>query len=626
MSSAALLPAARQPQRRQAHWVYTICLIAIALLSCLINAGGISHSEVIDDHDLLHNASARGCGRNPLDCFRHPQFGLYYRPLFGASFSVGENLHGQDPLGFHIENLILHAIVMLEAGWAFRLILRRDRVALLALLLYGVHPIQVTVTTFIGGRTDSLALAFAFWFVIGAIKSAEGRQAPLWRLAAFLGYAGAVFSKEQTAPLLLLLPLVAGAPRLRTMAAEPARAAASIAWMAPFLLPALGLLLAARAVIPADAIDTVAWTATATQVGWSLPLRIEMVGRTLWYYFNCYFAPTIATIHRSSLGAWDVAQPGVALGGLFIAAVWVAVTIRSWRVRGPRILALWFGVTILPCVNIVPIPSQFASCYRTAIPLFGLCGVFAWFADRMLVRLTRRFGVLVAWFVPTAIAAALAMMAAADVPIWNSDLTVTDAEYRADPNFLPALAGYGISLRKVGRLKEALAVDDRVVRRLFPRQNTVQERITAMDTPWMLRSVKSQASLRYQPRIFADWVMRERGGCLQDLGFCVPAIDDYRVALAALPSDTGVADALAVCLERSGRYEEERALLETTVRSYPSSERLRWLGVTYMHLGDWANAKETLAKSLAMAVHEKSPNAKTILTLYLKAEARSKRR
>ena len=58
--------------------------------------------------------------------------------------------------------------------------------------------------------------------------------------------------------------------------------------------------------------------------------------------------------------------------------------------------------------------------------------------------------------------------------------------------------------------------------------------------------------------MFIDYVMRERGGALHDLGFYVPAIDDYRVALAAVPDDVVVADALATCLERSGRYEEER--------------------------------------------------------------------
>src|SRR5205823_1489978 len=77
---------------------YLLCAIIITLLSCSINVAGITNTEVIDDHDLLHNIGARGCGRNPVDCFRHPQFGLYYRPLMGVSFSIGENLHGQRPL------------------------------------------------------------------------------------------------------------------------------------------------------------------------------------------------------------------------------------------------------------------------------------------------------------------------------------------------------------------------------------------------------------------------------------------------------------------------------------------------------------------------------------------------
>src|SRR5436309_1779971 len=117
---------------RNSSLVYGLCTALIVLVSCLINIRGVNHSEVIDDHDLLHSKYARGCGRNPVDCFTHPTFGLYYRPMLGASFSVGEDLHGVDPLAFHVENLLLHAMVVLEACWAFRLIIRRDRPALLA--------------------------------------------------------------------------------------------------------------------------------------------------------------------------------------------------------------------------------------------------------------------------------------------------------------------------------------------------------------------------------------------------------------------------------------------------------------------------------------------------------------
>ena len=128
-------------------WIaLTIILFGLALqLSCL------HFQKVIDDNDLIHSVTQRGCGADPIDCFRHPVFELYYRPLFTATFAVGEHLHSKDAVWYHLENMALHAVVGALAFWFFYLLLQRERPALLAGLVFMLHPLQVTVTTFIGG-------------------------------------------------------------------------------------------------------------------------------------------------------------------------------------------------------------------------------------------------------------------------------------------------------------------------------------------------------------------------------------------------------------------------------------------------------------------------------------------
>ena len=149
---------------------FPVAALLIVLVSTLIQAPSLAWDEVIDDHDLIHSPTARGCGPNPLDCFHGVVFGLYYRPVLAASFALGERLHGTDrPFPFHLENLLLHAAVVALALWMFRLLFRRDGPALLAGLLFSLHPLQVGVTTFIGGRTDTIALFFLFLFVIGLV-------------------------------------------------------------------------------------------------------------------------------------------------------------------------------------------------------------------------------------------------------------------------------------------------------------------------------------------------------------------------------------------------------------------------------------------------------------------------
>ena len=148
--------------------------------------------KVIDDNDLIYSKEQRGCGPDPIECFHHPVFLLYYRPLFTATFAVGDIVHpkltdavnavrrvlpialrgplmrSDDTLWFHLENMALHGVVCALAFWFFSLLFRRERPALLAGLVFSLHPLQVTVTTFIGGRPDSMALFFLLLFVIGA--------------------------------------------------------------------------------------------------------------------------------------------------------------------------------------------------------------------------------------------------------------------------------------------------------------------------------------------------------------------------------------------------------------------------------------------------------------------------
>jgi tetratricopeptide (TPR) repeat protein len=239
----------------------------------------------------------------------------------------------------------------------------------------------------------------------------------------------------------------------------------------------------------------------------------------------------------------------------------------------------------------------------------------------LLRRCTSPRAEAVGWLAVWGTAALLAVLSAADVPVWRSDVTLTLTEYRSDTNFLPALAGYASSLRRAGLRHEAIAANDRVVARIFPTQRTLEERVAAIDTAWMLRHVKSMCSLRYQPRALVDYVMRERGGGEQELGLFLPAIEDYRLALAVQPNDYEVADALVYCCEVSGKYADAREVLARLVAAAPSSARFQRLGGVEMHLGEWAAAKQSYAHALALAIRERRSDTAAILRQYEKAEA-----
>jgi tetratricopeptide (TPR) repeat protein len=368
----------------------------------------------------------------------------------------------------------------------------------------------------------------------------------------------------------------------------------------------------------------VTWQPTAHTVAWDAGLRIEMVGRTLWFYTRAFLFPIPDTLHQSTLGPWDTPQLLTALLGFFAAGIWVAVHLHVWPNRPQRVLVLWTTLTLLPCLNIVPIPSQFVACYRAAIPLLGVAGLAGMMLGRDEKPEEAPWRLVVRRLVaPGMLASVWIGLSLADVPAWQGDLAIEQAEYHADPNFLPALGGYAGTLQRAGRFREALSAYNRVVARLFPASDSVEDRIARSRSPEMLRAVKSQSSLRYQPREFLNLIFRGRGGTEQMLGMWDAAVDDYRVALALQPDDADVADALANAYWITGRVDDARILQEKIAARAPSGPHLLRLGTIYYHQSRWTDARNCWTKALELTPSTEKDQRQELLQLLQQASLRA---
>ena len=65
-----------------------------------------------------------------------------YRPLCVATFRLNYMLHGLQPMGYHLVNLLLHAVVCYLYVRLCVLVLKQVWPALLAGLLFAMHPIH----------------------------------------------------------------------------------------------------------------------------------------------------------------------------------------------------------------------------------------------------------------------------------------------------------------------------------------------------------------------------------------------------------------------------------------------------------------------------------------------------
>lgn len=135
--------------------------------------------------------------------------GLYYRPIFNSALIIEYQLFGQKVWAWHLVSVLLHLIVVLLVYALARAWNSDKRVAAIAALIFGVHPVHAEAVAWISSSPD----LFASIFVIASLLSyekARGAHIRLrmnWICASLVFALLAMFSKEQA----VMLPFVIAA-------------------------------------------------------------------------------------------------------------------------------------------------------------------------------------------------------------------------------------------------------------------------------------------------------------------------------------------------------------------------------------------------------------------------------
>jgi hypothetical protein len=304
-----------------------------------------------------------------------------WRPLTTLTFAASYAAHGRRPLGYHAVNLALHAAAsLLLLALARRLAgagVRGARLALLAGLLFAVHPAHVEAIAPMVGRGDLLSACCALASLTVAVGG-RGAARSAGRLAASGAWlAGGLLAKEGAAvvPALWLL-LAAAAPAAAGLEARPGLrsvAARRAALRALGVAGALGLVvlayLAVRAV-PLGVPPASRWFAGVPPEAVALTASRVLGEYLRILVFPAFLGTDFAYAARIPL----VAAPGPGLAAA--TAAWVlalAGALLAFR-RAPLVSAgvLWTFAALLPVLHLVPIGVLMAE-RLLYLPSAGFC-------------------------------------------------------------------------------------------------------------------------------------------------------------------------------------------------------------------------------------------------------------
>ncbi len=460
--------------------------------------------------------------------------GPYYHPLAWLSLMLDRTLFGPEPWGFHLTNVLLHA------GTAILLLLFLARAtgrlgpALLATLLFAVHPLTVEAVAWTAERKAVLA---AFFGMAAILAYAAHAARPSWkRLSAVTALlAASLLSKPglNVLPLLLLALDVWPLRRLRLDGAPEAGEprfprvtfrAAVLEKVPPALVSAALLAVSLAAAEELEYYGNVPPPpGAATGTGWLAPpaVRVANALASIPRYLAAAAWPSgLAVLHPYPA---SVPLATVIAGAAVVLAITAAAALAA--PRRPWLLAgwLWFLVTLSPFLGLRQAGLWPGWGERFAyVPLVGLAMAAAFGAAEVAERLRPPRG---AAFAAAAIpVAALAVACRIQVAHWRDSEALFRRAVAVEPLAAEMHHDLGATLLRQGRLPEGRAEIETAVRL----------------SPWHASAQCALAAL-----LLAEGRARD-------------AEERYREALRWDPNDRGALFGLAELLRRTGRSDEAR--------------------------------------------------------------------
>ena len=541
-------------------WLPAAGIVLVCLLCYGNSLDGSFHYD--DFHSIVENAGIRSTANIPA-FFVDP--GLFsadaskrmYRPLLLCTYALNYAVGEYETRGYHLVNLFLHAACCLLV-WALAGHLLVDRrPALLAALLFAVHPLATEPVNYISSRSELLMACFFLLACLAYLRfGRDGSKA--WYAVALAAGGLALLSKSVAVVLVALLVAWDGFSGGRSRVRRRWR------YYLPFV--ALDLLyvvftwrLVDRALgTPVRALDAQVWTQA----------------KAVAYYAKLVLAPWPQNVEHQFFDASGPVAAAV-LGGIGLAASLAVLAGRAFR-RGsiPGFGLAWSALVLLPA-SLVPL-NMLVNERRLYLALVG----FAWIGGH-LSRLPR------GWL----IWASLPLLAATTLArnnVWQDELSLWRDAVRTAPRMYRAQTNLGKALQLSGDPEAALLTYQRALE-LDPRPGDAYNNIA---------TIYHQQSKAYQREGRSELAGRR----------LTQAISWYRQALARYPDYEQIYQNLGDAHAQAGELDEAVAMYRRAVEIDDRNGAI-WsnYGQTLYRAGQLAGAEEALMRAVELGPEQAEP-------------------
>jgi tetratricopeptide (TPR) repeat protein len=560
--------------------IYILILFSFAVLSYVQTLDNgflwddyylVENNSYIRDFSHLDKIFSSNIGRGAGKTYH------FYRPIQIFSYLIDYAFWGTGAFGYHLTNVLLHALCAVFIFVMIRTLLNETTAAFMASLLHCVHPVHVGAVAYVSGRADLLVCLFTVICVVFFLRYLYDSR-PYDAFFCVLFFAAALLSKENAMivpfALLAVNRFKAGKTRTRLLVSLCAVDLAYIAIRFTFfesLLPHLNR------------------TSALTE-------RLPGFFAAIAHYLRLLILPlNLRVDYGKELFFW--ADPAVISGVLlFLVLVFMLTAKRRYRRIG--FSAAWFLLFLIPVSNIYPI-NAFMAEHWMYLPSIGF---FIFVSDVVKGALfkptSKRFGiafycVVVLFFF---------FLTLRQNTYWDDKVRFYEHMTKMSPRSSNLRNNLGLAYLHRGRTEEALESLDKAVK-LNPFNadafNNMGNAYVGMNN---IKEAKESFGRAIEIDPAHPAAYNNLGSVYKGMEEFEKAKNLYERALELNPRYAEAYGNLAYLYQRTGDIESAIELYGKAIESDPERpEAYNGLGVLYFDAGKKAEAIKLYEKALSLS-------------------------
>ncbi len=288
----------------------------------------------------------------------------FWHPLTWISLMFDYNLHGLNPGGYHLTNLILHILSTLLLFWLFNRMTGDIWKSALVAALFALHPLHVETVAWVSKRKD--VLSTLFWMLTLCLYVYYTEKPAIKRyLLVLFSFVLALLSK----PMVVTLPVIMILLDYWPLKRFEFQKGNQILWYfrektSFFILSAV------------FSVITLYAHRTPFMIHYSLDSRLKNAVISFTSYLGKFFWPYNLAVFYPFSDQMSVYQVGTS--ALLIVIISVAAVMTAKRFPCFLFGWFWYAVTILPVIGIIQVSNRAMSDNYTYIPSIGIFVGLAW--------------------------------------------------------------------------------------------------------------------------------------------------------------------------------------------------------------------------------------------------------